>query len=109
MESMLTSRSMRLAIDKGCITAYFAVHCVSEFCFGAQDAQALPERELKRKRVARQALEFLEEYTLLLLFRYCVEDGVPKVKGEPSAKKIQTCRSLFGPEYKGLERLVPQL
>ncbi|UPQ96714.1 hypothetical protein HOP50_01g00040 [Chloropicon primus] len=92
-ESMLTSESMKSAVRDGCITGYFALHCVSEFCFGPSKS---PRAESKRAGIIHRALAFLDDDMLRMLFRYSVRDGVPSLEDHPSDQKVATCKSIVG-------------
>merc|ERR1712060_966109 len=99
---------MKKAIDKECMTAYFAVHHVSEFCFTevgnisrgilSHSKLTLDEVLRKQKSLIHQVLVFLDKRTLLPLFRYSFEDCIPRFR-HLSARKVELCKSIVGPGH----------
>jgi hypothetical protein len=94
--------SMEKAVKRECITAFFAVHYVSEFCFTEMNEDnchkiklSLSDGLSKQKKLIHQALVFLDETMLQVLFRYSFEDSVPKFK-DLSQRKIEMWKRIVG-------------
>lgn len=104
-ESLLGNHSMKVAIKEGCITGFFALHCVSEFCFGEDKSKSATSRMVadqskqnttdpnpKRKGMIQQALVFLDKEVMLSLMKYSIDGGSPKVENQVSERKVQICK-----------------
>ena len=96
--------SMIKAVKKECITAFFAFHYVCDFCFTEMNEDnchksklQLSEALSKQKKLIHQALVFLDETMLQLLFRYSFEDFIPTFK-DFSQRKIEMWKRIVGPD-----------
>ena len=100
---VLGSNSMKRALDEGCITGYFALHIVSEFCFGESRVEEMSVLQKqhgtlanRKKDLVHRALAFMREDILVYLFKYSFDGKIPSVARTLDKRKVSSCRAITG-------------